>query len=160
MLLVDDILVGALVFYYDQPIALGVQSQHGNMNLPVEGNVVFQVSDRGLLGLDARSIVQSLNIVIQIEASLLVERLNLRIVDRILELFLVVDAIVPRRIPAGATLEFSPKTETKRKVDIRQPKILVRFLSDVIGRGWFGRQRIVPAWSVVKRRGKSDSRLP
>src|SRR5580700_3603339 len=130
------------------------------MNLAIEDDVLFQVSDRRLLCLYVRGFVQRLNVIIQTKASLLVKRLNLRIVDRILELFLVVHAIVPRRIAASAILEFSPEVESKREVNIRQPKILVGFLGNVICRGWFGRQRIVPTWSVVKRRGQSDSRLP
>ena len=80
MLLVDDILVSALVFHHDQSITFGVQSEHGNVNLAVEDNVVFQVSDRGLLRLDARGIVQRLKIGIQTKAGLLVERLNLRMI--------------------------------------------------------------------------------
>jgi hypothetical protein len=54
---VHDILVRCFIFDHDQAVALGVQSEDGNVYLAVENNILLQVIDRLWIRLDAGSVI-------------------------------------------------------------------------------------------------------
>src|ERR1700722_14495995 len=45
VLFINHVLISALIFNHHQAVAFGMQSQHGDVDLPVENNVVFEISE-------------------------------------------------------------------------------------------------------------------
>ncbi len=59
---VDDVLVSAFVLNHHQTVALGMQRQHRDVDLTIENDIPFQVTNGLRIGADSRGIVQRLQI--------------------------------------------------------------------------------------------------
>src|SRR5215467_6486563 len=71
------LLIRRLVFHHHQPISFRVHGQHRYVDRPVEYDVLLQVRKRRFLGRDAGSVVQSLQVGVQIESRVLIKSLHL-----------------------------------------------------------------------------------
>src|SRR5580700_110186 len=148
---IDNLLVSTFILYDNQPVALGMQREHRNMNLPVENNIPFEIFHGFRIGGDARGVLERLEVCFEIEAGLRVKRANLFAADGMLELPSVVNARVPRNVTLRTSFEFRAKCKNERKVYLLIPERLIRFLPRVVvGRG-FRRQWRKPTRQVRNR---------
>ena len=77
----DDVRIGLRMLHRHYVVIGGVQRQHRDTDLPVEDYVLAQIIDRcGIRG-NPRCIVQSVQIGIEIQAGLLVQRVDLGVIN-------------------------------------------------------------------------------
>ena len=81
--LADNPLVGSLVFHRYEPVASGVQGQHGDGHLAVVDDVIAQISQSAWIGCNSRSAIQCRKIGIQAQSGSDIQRLYLRMIDRV-----------------------------------------------------------------------------
>ncbi len=131
----DDLLVGGLILHHHQAIALGMQRQDREMDFAVKDNIFLEVANGIGIGADARGIVERLQVGVQTETGLFVERMHFISVDRVRQLYSVVHASVPGDITPCARLKFGAKRKEKWEVNFLGPEELIRFLARKIGWG-------------------------
>src|SRR5260370_23942715 len=114
------------------------------MYFAVKNDISLEVTNGLGIGADARSLVERLQVGVEIEAGLLVKGANLLTADRAIQLFPVIDPRVPGDIALGAKLEFCAKRTNKPKIHSVLPPQLVCFLACKIGGRGLRRQRCEP----------------
>src|SRR5437016_5136260 len=100
-----------LILHQNEAVPLGVQGEHGDVNLSIEDDVGFEVVKRIRIGADARGVLKGLQVGIQIEAGPLIERDDFVAIDGIREQRAVIHAGVKRRVTAGAEFQFGTRSE-------------------------------------------------
>src|SRR5580692_4232688 len=137
-----------------------MQSQNRYTNLSIKNNISLKIVQRRLLCLNPRSLFQPLQVIVQTQPSLRVERLHFVVIYRLLQLRSIVHAVIPRPIPARSFLQFRAEFKSKWKINLRQPQILIRLLRGIIRRRRLRRQWSKPPRSIPQRRRQRDPRLP
>src|SRR5207248_2190665 len=112
-----DVGVGTLIGGDDQAVAGGVDGQDRHGEVAVERDVPLEIGGGSRVRLDSRSSIQSVEVLLEVEPGLRVERLHLSPVGRRGELCRVVDASVPRRVASGAMLELRAIAKREAEVD-------------------------------------------
>ena len=97
----DGVSVRALLLDHAAAIAGRVRGDDGNMQAPIEYDVVDEVLDRGRIGLDAGCLSKCPQVVGKAESSMAIQSVNLIAADRTLELLAVVDARVGGEVAAA-----------------------------------------------------------
>ena len=157
---IDNVLVGAFVLNHNQAIAFGVHGQDRNVNFAVENYIPLEVVDGLAIGADSRGIVQRVQIGVEIEAGLLVERTHLVAADRAIQLSPVIDSRVPGDIALCACLEFRTKRKCKWKVHLLVPLELIDLLPGEIVCGGLRRQWSEPSRQVAQGSASAIRALP
>lgn len=130
---IHNFLVRALVLNDNQSIPFGMQRQDRKMDFVVENNISLEVTNSLGIGADTGGIVERIQVGVEIEAGLLVKRVNLVTANRTLQLFSVIDSRVPGYIAPRARLELRTKCKNKWKLHLLIPQKLICLLSGEIG---------------------------
>src|SRR5579864_9801864 len=83
---VYNFLVSGFILDDHQPVARCMESEDWNVDSAIEDDVPLQILDRIRVCLDSRSMIQSFQVFVQIQASLFIERMHLVTIPRTLEL--------------------------------------------------------------------------
>src|ERR1700722_3074987 len=135
---IDNVLVGAFILNHHQPIALGMQSQHGNVDFAVKDNISLEVVNGYGISADSGGLIERFQIGVEIEASLLVKCANLVAANGAVQLSAVIDPRVPGNVALGAKLKLRAKRKSEWKVHLLVPQELVCLLAGKIGRRRLG----------------------
>src|SRR5579863_1838879 len=112
-----------------------MQGQDRNMDFAIKDNILLEIMNSLGIGADSRGIIESVEIGVEIQTSLLVERTNLVAADGAIQLAAVIDSGVPGDVALGAKLKLRAKRESKGKVHLLVPQELVCLLTGKIGGG-------------------------
>src|SRR5260370_34405673 len=119
--LFDNLQVGTFILHHYQPIAFGMQRQDRKTDFTVKDDISLEVTNGLGIGADARGMVERIQVGLEIEAGLLVERMHFISVDGACQLCTVVHASVPGDIAPCARLQFSAKRKDKWEVNVLIP---------------------------------------
>src|SRR5579863_4765398 len=115
-----------------------MQRQDRNMDFAVKDNILLEIVNSLGISADSGGIIESVEIGVEIQTSLLVKRANLVAADGAIQLPAVIDSGVPGDVALGAKLKLRAKREGKRKVHLLVPQELVCLLAGKIGGGRLG----------------------
>ena len=87
--------------HQNESVALGVHGENGDVNLPVEDNIRFEIVKGFRVGADSNCVLESLQVGVQIQAGLLIEGGDFSAIDGASQKRTVVDAGVRGRVAAG-----------------------------------------------------------
>src|ERR1700676_2854341 len=102
--------------------------------------------------------VERFEVSVQAQSCRLVQRHAFAEVGGLRQVAEVIDAGVPRRVPAGPALKLGTEKEDEREVHLRLPLVLVCLLACEVIPGWFRGQRGEPAGRVAECRGEGEPR--
>src|ERR1700730_12172474 len=149
---VHNFLISGFIFDHHESITRCMQRENWNVDPAVEDNVFLEILDGVRICLDSGGMIQSFQILMQIQASLFIERPHFLPVTGTLELLLEIDSGGPGNIATGARFQFSTESKDEREIHLCVPEKLVCFLSREIRWRRLGRCGSKPAGRAAERR--------
>src|SRR5256884_9944272 len=104
------------VLHQNEAVNLGVHGEDGDADLTVENDVGCKIVNGFGVGADACLRLKGLEVGVEIQAGLLVERNNLVAIDGTSKQGPVIDTDIPGRIAPGARFQFGAKSKEEREV--------------------------------------------
>jgi len=117
------------------------------------------IGERVGVGGDPLSVVQRVEVRVQVKPRGRVERLHLGPIRGVGELHAVIDAGVPREVAACSELQLEAAEEPEQKVGVVVPFELVELLGCIVGSRGLRARGIEPTGNIRQRGGKRNPRL-
>ena len=158
-ILARDLGIGLLILIDDQAVASGMHRQDGQIEIAAETDIAVEILHRARFGRDTRRAVKRIEVSLQVQPRMGIERLDLTIISRAFELGAVIDAGIPGWIASRASFEFGARVEGEEEVDLALPVILIDLLRGIILGRWLGSERREPAGNIGERGDERDACL-